>query len=716
MAFGVLLTTMVMWGGTAAATSSSGKTGAGAQVSGAREFGDEVLGSNITECPQAGLNNQSLRRTEPDEVEELSERGDDIRLNQDYACMPQDEMSIAVNPTDTDNVFGSANDYRLGWGSSGFYVTTDSFREHGGGNDDDGPAGGHDNEGSGSHYDGITIFPTPGSYPTPAAPKDHIDGGGDPIAIFDRDGTAYYGQIHFERENDTGGIFVNRSTNGGFTWSRPCIPNAAGACGGNGDPRQPGDGVVTWNPDNDGILNGSVPFDDKPYGTSGPRPAGVAPQCFTPTHTPTPCPAGHVGPDRIYITWTRFFDASEIMISYSDDRGRSWSMAKVINGSAPFCVGGLRGCSNNQGSQPVVNPTNGALYVMWENFNTPDENQNLLVRSTDGSATFAGPFFITPVFDVNYPQGNRNRQDCVARGQGSTRPVLTNSCARVNARGAIAVDKRGGAFADDLYVVIADNRNGTIASTNTDVLLFKSTNGGTVWTGPTRVNNDPSSSPASRNCGLGGRPPCPAGVNTGNDQWYPWLDISGRGWLNGTWQDRRLDTTSPVGVGEWPTSKTRVGNYLAWYWGGQCHVTTTGPVDQSSGRQCVHPDAAIITQPSGPVNPPDNYLDPAQSVFPWRNFGISDTPYNWDYCFRAGIFCGDYENVTVDADNNVWALWTDARNGRSSRTQTGRNPACEQSDAWADTYRDNKAAKGQQTARSSDSLYYVTPCPIQEDD
>jgi hypothetical protein len=690
--FAVLMAMVVMWGGTA--TAINGGKGAGAQVSGARDFGDETLGSNITECPQAGITDRSLRRTEPDAVEQLSERGDDIRLNQDYACMPQDEMSIAVNPVDTKNVFGGANDYRLGWGSSGFYVSTDR---------------GH------NWSDGIAIAPTPGSYPRPTSPKDHIDGGGDPIAIMDREGTAYYGQIRFERENDTGGVFVNRSTNGGFTWSRPCIPNVAGVCGGNGDPRQPGDGVVTFNPDDDGIFNGSIPFDDKPYGTAGPRPDGVAAQCFTPTHTPTPCPAGHVGPDRIYITWTRFFDAQEIMMSFSDDRARSWSMARVINGSAPFCVGGVRGCSGNQGSQPVVQPTNGHLYVTWENFDTPDENQYILVSSADGGATFAGPFFVTSVFDVNYPtSGANNRPDCQARGQGNGRSVLTNSCARVNARGALSVDKRGGAFANDLYLVIADNRNGTRVSSNADVSFFKSTNGGTTWTGPTRVNDDPSSSPANRNCSRAGRPPCPTDVNTGNDQWFPWLDISWQGWLHGTWQDRRLDTTSPIGVGEWPTSKTRQGNYLAWYWGGRCRVTTTGPVDQSSGRQCVHPDAAIITQPQGPVDPPDNYLDPAQSVFPFRNFGISDVPYNWDYCFRAGIFCGDYENVVIDTDNNVWAMWTDARNGRSSRMQTGRNPACEQSDAWADTYKDNQDAHGQDRPQSSDSLFLVTPCPTDD--
>jgi hypothetical protein len=74
--------------------------------------------------------------------------------------------------------------------------------------------------------------------------------------------------------------------------------------------------------------------------------------------------------------------------------------------------------------------------------------------------------------------------------------------------------------------------------------------------------------------------------------------------------------------------------------------------------------------------PPDDYLDPAQSVFPFRNFGISDVPYNWDYCFRAGIFCGD---------------------------------------VWADTYRDSQDADGQDHPKPSDQNFWVTPCPIDED-
>ena len=61
-------------------------------------------------------------------------------------------------------------------------------------------------------------------------------------------------------------------------------------------------------------------------------------------------------------------------------------------------------------------------------------------------------------------------------------------------------------------------------------------------------------------------------------------------------------------------------------------------------------------------------------------------PSNWDYAFRAGVFAGDYDVVAIGPDNTAWATWTDARNGRSSKDQAGRNPACEQSDAFVDTF------------------------------
>ena len=675
--------------------------------SGAYDFKDQQLGTGITECPQAGKIDEHpkpLDRRVKDEAEKVS-NGNDRRVNQDYACFPQNETALDVNPTNPSNIVAGANDYRLGFGSSGFYASTDN----------------------GNHwYDGILPFP---SLPS----GDNLDGGGDPAITFDRAGVVYWAEINFNRTDDVNGIFVMRSTNGGFTWNRACVPIDASPapgnptddiarCGGAGDPRRPGDGVVVFQRENDptppngSSQNFSVTFHDKEYIASGPRPSGITPVCFAPeTKTPIPagspaCPNDIIGVDRLYVTWTAFnnpsgipffITSSTIEISYSDDQGRSWSPRKTINGQAPFCTGSFAGgtnCDDNQFSVPTVNPTTGFLYVAFENFDTPDENQIVSVRSKDGGNTFEGPFFVTSQFDVNF----RLRADCFARG--ARRVHLTNSCFRVPGTLAVVADRRGGAFADDLYLVMWDNRNGTRVNTNGDVFFFKSLDGGSTWIGPTRVNDDASTQPANRNCGRGGQPACPPATTfTGNDQFWPWIDISSKGELNIDFHDRRLDVDSVAH--EWPTSRFRPGNYLVWTWGANCSVTT------SSVSTCVAPTASVIPQPTAPVDP-GNELFPEQTVFPFGNFGISDNPSNFDYTFRAGLFAGDYIGLAIaDGDNTAYAFWTDARNGRSSRTQAGRNPACEQSDVFIDGYSAAGKASGQNKPAKSDELFLVTPCP-----
>lgn len=682
--------------------------------SGAFDFKDQDLGTGITECPQAGMNTEPepLDRREVDEAEKKSDRGDDTRANTEYTCFPQNETSLDVNPTSEKNIVSGANDYRLGWASSGFYASSDG----------------------GKHwYDGWIPFP---SLPN----GDNLDGGGDPAIVFDRAGVVYYADINFNRTDDTNGVWVSRSTNGGFTWSRPCVVQSDTApCGGPGDPRQPGDGTVAFTPENESTppfgssANFSVTFNDKEYIAAGPRPAGVEPRCFTPvSKAPLApgapgCPAGNIGVDRIYVTWSRFTNPvgtpgfitdSKIVLSYSDDRGHSWSPQQVINGSAPFCTGSFAGgtaCDDNQFSVPTVSPSTGHLYVAFENFDTVDENQWLVVRSTDGGTTFAGPFRVTTAYDVNL----RLSAACSARGAG--RVHLTNSCFRVPYTGAIVADKRGGSFADDLYLVMEDNRNGTRVSTNTDVFFFKSLDGGTTWIGPTRINNDPSSSPANRDCGRNPfdpveplQPACPAGVHTGNDQFWPWIDINDKGHLNISLKDRRLDVDSVAH--EWPTSRERPGNYLVWTWGANCTVGS------SNATSCVAPAASLITSPPAPVNPSVTDIPPGAGptfLGNWDNFGISDVPSNYDYSFRAGIFAGDYESVAVEK-NRAYTLMTDARNGRSSGgpaggatfpSQPGRNPACEQSDVFFDSWGSNQDAHGQEKASKDDALFLVTPCP-----
>jgi hypothetical protein len=662
-----------------------------ADASGPLDFRSADFGNGLTSCPQAGRTTtpKPLQDLTPDALSVQANNTHNIRVSQDYSCFPQNETSVAINPIAPNNVIGGANDYRNGFGGSGFYATTDNGK---------------------TWYDGTKVFP--GGLPNG---NDHLDGGGDPAIAYDRQGTAYYADIHFNRTDLTNGVFVSRSTNGGFTWSKPCIaqsptgtPTDANAvCGGPGDPRIPNDGTVAFYQD-DG--SGLTPSTDKEYITAGPRPTGVSPTCFTPvSKTPVTagasgCPSDIIGPDRLYVTYSLFDTGGcatangpgqncsvNIFESYSDDRGHSWSPPHLVSGSAAICLGlfGDNSCDDNQDSVPTVNPTTGVLWVGYESFNTQDENQYVVSKSTDGGQTFTGPLFVTTIFDVNYPAssgnpnpGAGNRPDCGARGQGDGRKVLTNSCFRVVSFANIVADKRGGAFANTLYAVISDNRNGSMQSTNTDVFLFKSNDGGVTWLGPTRVNSDPSRAPVvategGRDCGrIVGRI-CPATVpNFGNDQWFPWIDISPTGKLFAVWEDRRLDTSTTTN--EWPGSRQRTGNYLVWFWGATCSV------DTPLSRDCVAPEAGTITQPPGPPNPSSLTVPPgaAQASFPFRNVQLQDVPNNWDYTFRAGIFAGDYSGVAAGRDNTAWTIWTDSRNGRSSRNQLGRNPACEQSDIF----------------------------------
>jgi hypothetical protein len=199
-------------------------------------------------------------------------------------------------------------------------------------------------------------------------------------------------------------------------------------------------------------------------------------------------------------------------------------------------------CVDNQPSWPVVGP-DGTLYVFFRNVDTVAENQYLMVKSTDGGDTFSDPVKVADIFDINYPRaggsGVGRRPDCTARGQQSGRNVLSNSCFRVNSFGGPAVGPDG-----TLYLVWSDNRNGDNVTTDTDIFLARSSDGGNTWSAPIRVNNDP--------------------VGNKKDQWFPWATVAADGSVVVVFHDRRLDTTSTVTAYGVPISPA--GNYMVDTW------------------------------------------------------------------------------------------------------------------------------------------------------
>jgi len=200
-----------------------------------------------------------------------------------------------------------------------------------------------------------------------------------------------------------------------------------------------------------------------------------------------------------YAAWTRFaFTAgvncgqpstlidAPIIFSRTTDNGLSWSVP--ITASPPIS-------NNNQGALPVVG-RNSEVYLYYMGAQTTSQlpyDTILFSRSTDGGQTF--PFFthIASIVDLPSP--------------------LPNTNFRVWAAGAMAADKQIDGY---IYAVWADYRTG-----DADILMSRSTDNGTTWGPPQRVNDDP--------------------LGNGKDQFFPWVATSPDGKLHVSWFDRRDD-------------------------------------------------------------------------------------------------------------------------------------------------------------------------------
>ncbi|HET6922710.1 MAG TPA: sialidase family protein [Anaeromyxobacteraceae bacterium] len=310
---------------------------------------------------------------------------------------------------------------------------------------------------------------------------------GDPALAFGAGGRLWFANI--ADHEGPGGAFtgpsvvVATSGDGGLTWTKPVTVAS-------------GQGAVA------SAVNGQLVFQDKEF-IAADRFAGSS--AF----------AG-----RAYVTWTSFQERvlpvgasfrSPILTSSSDD-GQAWSAPREISGFGAFCSAQLFGrpdeCDLNQDSYPTVAP-NGRAYVSFENFNTPAENQILVVRSDDGGRSFSPPVRVDTVFDINYPR-NTDRRD-----------TLTGCQLRVSSVANSAADPSDPS-GNTVYVVWSDNRNGSQDATNADVFLARSTDGGQTWkTFPVDTSD--------------------------NDQFYPWVSVGPDGRVDvgymdrfGTGQDRCL--------------------------------------------------------------------------------------------------------------------------------------------------------------------------------
>jgi hypothetical protein len=123
-----------------------------------------------------------------------------------FGCTtPQNETTIAVNPTDPQNLVAGANDYRTGYDFQGL------------------------NDGTGWAYYSFDGGATWGNVQVPGLTAEtggkgtfaRMDSAGDPVMAFGPDGVVYYANIVFSRVSPASGVAVSASTDGGRTWGAP---------------------------------------------------------------------------------------------------------------------------------------------------------------------------------------------------------------------------------------------------------------------------------------------------------------------------------------------------------------------------------------------------------------------------------------------------------------------------------------------------------------
>jgi hypothetical protein len=237
-------------------------------------------------------------------------------------------------------------------------------------------------------------------------------------------------------------VLVNKSSDGGLTWTSPIQVNATGYSG-----------------------NGSGPvYDDKPSLTADPT-----------TADPTK-------PIYVYATWARFNNASvligndaETMFARSTDGGQTWEPAQSIH-TAPKS-------DFDWGQQIVVLPDGTLIEAFTEGeFKNNHQVALTLLRSTDHGQTWSDPITAVvqqPLLDPKASTPNALVTD-PDTGQGVNAHPMFDS---------IAVDRTSG----NLYAVWLDGRFSNFQYNG--IALSMSCDGGLTWSQPIQVNQTPNAVP-----------------------------------------------------------------------------------------------------------------------------------------------------------------------------------------------------------------------------
>lgn len=312
--------------------------------------------------------------------------------------------------------------------------------------------------------------------------------------------------------NQTQSVFY--SSDGGTTWNYTCAPSnnvfSLGTCSGTIVGSDP---ALYWNDNNEVFLNYMLlcsSITSTKYAMVVARSAdggatwvnqGVIKNSWSTTsledknfyaidNTPTSPFYG-----RHYTCWDR---NNNEKFAYSSNNGATWT--EVDLPTAP--VGGIDlGCE-------IAVQKNGTVHVVWDSLacgtSTCTDERMWYTRSTNGGVSWSSPVQVRDFNLVGFSGANKP-------------PAADNR--GISPFGAIDVDNSGGPCDGTLYATFSDWTTG--GANENDVWVSRSTNGGTTWSAPVKVNDD----------GLAGR-----------TQFHPFLQVDqSNGHVVVSWHDTRND-------------------------------------------------------------------------------------------------------------------------------------------------------------------------------
>ncbi len=193
--------------------------------------------------------------------------------------------------------------------------------------------------------------------------------------------------------------------------------------------------------------------------------------------------------DILYAAWTDFGGSYDyqVVISRSTDNGNTWSTRIPISGTISTFDHGVN----------LQTGPNGEVYACWATYPSSGLTEDGIgfAKSTNGGVSFGTPF------------------KAISNIKGIRETGVLKSM-RVNSFPVMAVDISGGPNNGTIYIVWTNiGTPGTNTGTNKSVYIIKSTNGGTSWSTPVKVNQ--------------------GAFTNGKEAYSPWItcDIETGAWL-----------------------------------------------------------------------------------------------------------------------------------------------------------------------------------------